>query len=79
MEIGITLTITGTPGAFTGSVDSEMGPGQVADILVDGNDMTFAVDTGDMAVFFAVVFDRDTFTGEFDAGGMGGYISGQKR
>ncbi len=79
MEIGVTLTIEGTPGAYTGSVNSDMGPGQVTDILVDGNQMTFVVDTGDMAVFFAVVFDGDTFTGDFDAGEMGGFISGKRR
>ena len=78
-EFGVTLTINGTAGAYTGSVDSEMGPGQVTDITVQGNEMTFLVDTGDMAVFFSVVFDGDTFTGDFDAGGMGGYISGKKR
>jgi hypothetical protein len=79
MEIGATLTITGTPGAYMGTVDSDMGLAPVSDISVDGNEMTFAVDTPDMAVFFIVVFDGDNFTGEFDAGGMGGFISGKKR
>jgi len=79
MEIGATLTITGTPEAYTGTVDSDMGLAPVSDISVDGNEMTFAVDTPEMAVFFVVVFDGDTFTGEFDAGGMGGFISGTKR
>ena len=79
MEFGVTLTITGTAGEYTGSVDSEMGPGEVSDIVINGNEMTFVVDTPDMAVFFGVVFDGDTFTGDFDAGGMAGYISGKKR
>lgn len=79
MEMAATLTITGTPGAYTGTVDSEMGTTPVSDITVDGNDMTFLVDTPDMSVFFAVVFDGDDFSGEFDAGGMGGFINGKKR
>ena len=79
MDFGATLTINGTPGAYTGTVDSEMGPAPVSDVAVDGNEMTFAVDTPDMAVFFVVVFEGDTFTGEFDAGEMGGFISGKKR
>jgi hypothetical protein len=56
-----------------------MGPAPVTDITVEGQQMTFVVDTGDMAVFFAVTFDGSNFTGEFDAGGMGGFISGTKR
>ena len=79
MELAATLTITGEEGAYSGSIQTDMGPGQVSDIVVDGQNMTFIVDTGDMTVWFAVVFDGDKFTGEFDAGGMGGSISGTKR
>jgi len=79
MELGATLTISGTPGAYTGTVDSEMGSAPVSDVAVDGMEMTFAVDTPDMFVFFVVFFEGDTFTGEFDAGEMGGFISGKKR
>ena len=79
MEIGATLTISGEKGAYTGSVDSDMGPAPVADIKVEGQEMTFVVDTPDMAVFFVVTFDGPNFSGEFDAGGMGGTIIGTKR
>ena len=79
MELTATLTINGTPEAYTGTVDSEMGAMPVSGISVDGMEMTFAVDTPDMAVFFVVFFEGDTFTGEFDAGEMGGFISGKKR
>ena len=79
MELSAVLTISGEPGAYTGTVNSEMGPAPVSDVSVDGNQMTFAVDTPDMAVFFVVTFDGDNFSGQFDAGGMGGYISGTKR
>ena len=79
MEIGVMLTITGEAGAYSGSVETEMGPGRVSDVAVDGQNMSFVVDTGDMTVFFSVLFDGDTFTGDFDAGGMGGSVSGTKR
>jgi hypothetical protein len=79
MELNAVLSISGEPGAYTGTVDSEMGPAPVSNITVDGDNMTFVVDTPDMSVFFSVVFDGDTFSGDFDAGGMGGYINGKKR
>lgn len=79
MEVALTLTITGEEGAYSGSVNSEMGPASVANIVVQGNEMTFTVDSPDMLVFFAVVFEGDSFTGEFDVDGMMGYISGKKR
>jgi hypothetical protein len=79
MEFGATLTITEEEGGYTGSVDSDMGPAPVSDIVVEGDEMTFVVDTPEMVVFFVVVFDGDTFTGEFDTGGMYGSITGTKR
>jgi hypothetical protein len=79
MEIGATVTINGEAGAYTGSVDSDMGPSPVSDITVDGQEMTFLVDTPDMSVFFVVTFDGPNFSGDFDAGGMGGMIIGTKR
>lgn len=79
MELSAVMTISGEPGAYTGTVNSEMGPAPVSDIAIDGKQMTFAVDTQDMAVFFVVTFEGDNFSGQFDAGGMGGYISGTKR
>jgi hypothetical protein len=79
MEIMATLSIEGEPGAYTGTVDSDMGAMPVGDISVEGDDMTFMIDTPDMAVFFAVTFDGANFAGDFDAGGMGGVITGAKR
>ena len=79
MALSAVLSISGEPGAYTGSVDSDMGPAPVRDIAVSGNEMTFSVDTPEMLVFFAVVFDGQDFAGEFDAGGMAGFISGKRR
>jgi hypothetical protein len=77
--IDATLTITGEEGAYEGSVSSEMGTMPVSDIVVDGQQMSFVVDSPDMTVFFAVVFEGSDFSGEFDAGGMGGFVTGTKR
>ena len=79
MEMGATLTIEGDAGAYTGTVDTEMGLESISDISVDGQEMTFVVDTPEMVVFFALVFDGDSVSGDFDAGGMGGSLSGTKR
>jgi hypothetical protein len=79
-QIPATFTITGAPGAYEGVVDSEMGPSPVTNITIDGNTMTFFVDTPQVSVFFNVLFEGDGFTGSFDAGGGAvGYVSGKRR
>jgi len=79
MEFGAVLTVEGEPGAYTGTVDSEMGPAPVSGLEVDGDVMTFVVDTPDASVFFTVTMDDTGFTGDFDASGMVGSITGEKR
>jgi hypothetical protein len=79
MGIDAVLTITGEEGAYEGTVSSDMGSMAVSDVVVDGQQMTFVVDSPDMTVFFTVVFEGENFSGEFDAGGMGGYVTGTKR
>jgi len=79
MEFGAVLTVQGEPGSYTGSVDSEMGPAPVSDVVVEGDVMTFVVDMPDAAVFFNVTLNDTGFSGQFDAGGMIGSISGEKR
>ena len=79
MEMPATLTIEGEADAYTGTVDTEMGLEALSDITVDGQQMSFVVDTPDMVVYFTVLFDGDSFSGDFDAGGMGGSVSGTKR
>lgn len=77
--INAVLTITGEEGAWAGEVSSDMGSMAVSNIVVDGQQMSFVVDTPDMTVFFNVLFEGSNFSGEFDAGGMGGYVQGTKR
>ncbi len=79
MGIDAVLTITGEEGAYSGNVSSDMGSMPVSDIVIDGQQMSFVVDTPDMTVFFTVVFEGEDFSGDFDAGGMGGYVTGTKR
>lgn len=75
--VGGVLTIRGTAGAYTGSIDTDMGGAALADILVEGNQVTFSVP--DAGVYFSVLFEGGGFTGSFD-GAMGtGTIRGTRR
>ena len=66
--MGATLTIAGEAGAYTGTVDTEMGLESISDVTINGQEMTFVVDTPDMVVYFSVLFEGDTISGDFDAG-----------
>ncbi len=74
-----TMTITGSPGAYSGSITSDMGAISLRNIVIDGMDLTFVGDSPDFTVAFALTFSGDSFTGEWDAGGLVGFISGSKR
>ena len=70
------MVIAGTADAYTGSISSEMGDVTMTDIVVDGDVMTFTIP--EFGVDFTLVFDGDSFTGEF-GGAMGsGTILGMK-
>lgn len=76
-QVGGTMSIRGSAGAYTGSIDTDMGGAALADIAVDGQNMTFSVP--EAGVSFRVTFDGDGFSGDFD-GAMGyGTIRGTKR
>jgi len=77
MEIPGTLSITATETGYSGYIDTEIGGAGLADIVVDGNVMSFSVPEAD--VWIEVLFEGDGFSGTFD-GAMGpGHISGVKR
>jgi polyisoprenoid-binding protein YceI len=77
MQIGGSLVIRGTTEAYTGSIDTDMGGAALADIAVDGNQVSFTVP--EAGVSFQVTFEGEGFNGTFD-GAMGtGYITGRKR
>jgi hypothetical protein len=74
-----TFTITGSPGAYGGSISSDMGIIPLRDIEVDGLELSFVGDLPDVTVFFTLSFEGDSFNGQWDAGGMVGSMSGTKR
>jgi len=78
MEIGGSMTITGSADeGYSGSLDTEMGPASMADIVVDGQTVTFYIPDADADV--TITFEGDEFTGEL-VGAMGsGYFNGTKR
>ncbi|MEJ2204031.1 MAG: hypothetical protein P8170_07970 [Gemmatimonadota bacterium] len=77
MQIGGSLVIRGTAEAFTGSIDTDMGGAALADIAVDGNQVSFTVP--EAGVSFQLTFEGEGFNGTFD-GAMGtGYITGTRR
>jgi hypothetical protein len=74
------MTISGSPGAYTGSMTSDMlGALPVRNIEVDGMDLSFLMDMPDATVAFLLTFEGDTFSGEWDAEGMVGFVTGTKR
>ena len=77
-EIYGVMRITGSAaGAYSGSVDTDMGGAALSNIVVDGQTMTCYIPDVDANI--RVVFEGDRFSGEM-SGGMGGAsIIGTKR
>lgn len=76
-QVGGTLVIRGERGAYTGSIDTDMGGASIADVVVDGDRVTFSLP--EVGVFFQVVFEGDGFTGTFDGAMGAGNIVGTRR
>lgn len=77
MQVRGTVTISGSPGAYTGSIDTDVGAAGLADFVVEENRLSFSVP--EAGVFMQVVFEGDGFTGTIE-GAMGtGSITGTKR
>ena len=74
-----TFTISGSPGSYSGSMTTDMGGFGMSDINVDGQELSFVGESPDVVVFFLLVFDGDSFSGEWDAEGMSGVVTGTKR
>ena len=75
-----TLTLSGAPGAYSGSMTSDIGGMTVRNISVDGMEVSFVGDMPEATVYFVLVFeDESSFSGEWDAEGMVGYLTGTKR
>jgi hypothetical protein len=75
-----TLTLSGASGSHSGSITSDVGGMILRNISVDGMEVTFVGDMPEATVFFVLLFENETsFTGEWDAEGMLGYVTGTKR
>ena len=73
------FTISGSPGAYTGNMTSDVGGMAMRNISVSGTEVTFMGDMPDATVFVFLVFDGASFTGEWEAEGMMGTLSGSRR
>jgi hypothetical protein len=79
MPVTGSITISGTPDAYTGRMTSTMGPINLRDITVEGQELSAVGESPDFFVLFTLLFDGDAFTGTWDAEGMTGYITGSRR
>ena len=79
MPVSGSFAITGSPGAYTGTMTSDMGPITLRDIEVDGLELSAIGDSPDFVVVFVLEFEGDSFTGEWEAEGMTGFITGSRR
>ena len=62
---------------YTGSIDTDMGGAALADIMVDGQTVTFYIPDADAVV--EVVFEGDGFSGGVDGALGAASLSGTKR
>jgi hypothetical protein len=58
---------------------SNIGGFSLSDISVDGQELTFFADSPDVLVVFVLVFSGNSYTGDWDAEGMSGVVSGSRR
>ena len=77
MQISGSMVIRETATGYAGSLDTDMGGAAMADIAVNGNEMTFSVP--EVGVMFTVVFEGEEFNGGFDGAMGAGSIRGVKR
>ena len=74
-----TIVVAGAPGAYTGTVRSDMMPEMpVTGVSVEGQEMTVRVSTGDGEAEIHMVFTGDDFTGHWSMGADGGEVRGRR-
>ena len=74
------FTISGSPGAYTGTIERPgMGGSDLTSIVVDGQTLTIGANIPDGAVVLTLTFTGNDFTGKWALGDAGGAIRGKRR
>ena len=74
------FTISGSPGAYTGTIERPgMGGSDLTSIVVDGQTLTIGANIPDGAVVLTLTFTGNDFTGKWSLGGSEGAIRGKRR
>ena len=74
------FTISGSPGAYTGTIERPgMGGSDLTSIAVDGQTLTIGANIPDGAVVLKLSFTGNDFTGTWSLGEAGGAIRGKRR
>ena len=73
------LTIGGSPGAYTGKLTSDVMPElPITSVSVDGQMVKLLADTPNGTVTINLTFTGDTFAGNWELGGQGGNLTGKR-
>ena len=75
------FTITGTPGAYSGSIEREgqSGGTPFTSVAVEGQTMTLTANIPEGTVTLRLAFTGNEFTGQWSVQDAGGAITGRKR
>jgi hypothetical protein len=74
------FVITGSPGAYSGSIDREgMGSTPLSSVVVAGQTMTLTANIPEGAVVLTLNFTGNEFTGQWAIQDVGGAVSGRRR
>jgi hypothetical protein len=75
-----TMTISGTPGAYTGKIDRQgMGATDITSVRVDGQTLRITTNIAEGEVTLTMNFTGNEFTGNWSIQGAEGALSGKRR
>lgn len=79
-EIPGSFEITGAPGAYEGTVHTDIGPdAPISSVVINGQTMTVIAETPDGPATLEVTVEGDSFGGTWALGAAGGAIRGTRR
>ena len=74
-----TMSIAGSPGAYTGKMASDVLPEMpITSVTVDGQTVKLVADTPNGAVVVNLAFNGVIFTGNWELGGQSGAMTGKR-